>query len=202
MRGTRRVGRAAGNGRSGRTTPVLTTYIEDLTVAQRERPRWLPSPKATIGRRSQRGWLLRCCSPSYLAASSTGALFVPEQIGDRHGRIALRAQATKAYASHKSAAVLAVLNADRPGAAAVALVNSDGAPWPGTGQFCRWLRGVPATTVRSGPARVAAELLAAGRGKGPLADRAGHRDAIVTQRGRLLHTASARTAGAGAGAAR
>jgi hypothetical protein len=203
VRGTRRVGRAAGNGRSGRTTPVLTTYIEDLTVARQERPRGLTFPKTEIGLRScQQVRLLQCCFPNSLVEISTGALLVPEQIGDRHSRIALRAQAAKPYASHKSTALLAVLLADRPGPTAVTLINSEGPPRPGTGQFDKGLSDIPAPAVSSGPARPRAELLAAGRGEGPLAGRAGYRDAIVTQRGPVRQTAGARTAGGRAGAAR
>ena len=87
---------------------------------------------------------------------------------------------------HKSEVFLAVLRADGPFTATFALINGVGPAWPGGRQFCDSLPGVPAPTVSGSPARPRAELLAAGGDERALADGAGHRDAIVTQRGILV----------------
>ena len=172
------------HGERSRTTPVLTTHIEDPTGAPGKRPRGIyePEPK-TLNELAPGHSLLRCCFPSDLAEISTRAHLLVEQLGDGHSGVALRAQPSSPYAPHKSAAFLAVLRANCPLPATVALINGVGPAGPGGWQFCNSLPGVPAPAVSSSPARPRAEFLAARRDEGTLAHGAGHRDAIVTQRG-------------------
>ena len=117
--------------------------------------------------------------------SSRARLFA-EQLGDGHSGVALGAQPSWPYAPHKSEAFLAVLRADGPFTTTFALINRVGPAWPGGWQFCDSLPGVPAPAVSGSPARPRAELLAARRDERALADGAGHRDAIVTQRGTIV----------------
>ena len=86
-------------------------------------------------------------------------------------------------AAHEGATLPAVLLAEGPLSAGVALIDGHRPPRSGFRQHDGRSPGIPAPAVGSGPARVGAELLAPDGGEGGLADGTSRRDAIVTRRG-------------------
>ncbi len=94
-----------------------------------------------------------------------------------------RAEPAVAHPAHEFGTVVAPLFAEGAGAAVVAFVDGDRLAGSTGGDDDGRGAGVLAAAVGGGFAGVGAETAAAVSGERPLADRAGHRDAIVTRRG-------------------
>jgi hypothetical protein len=115
--------------------------------------------------------------------SAAGGHLLTEELFDGDWFIAGWTTAAKADAAHEGCARLAALFAEGPGSAAVTFVDGDRASGLGFGQDDGRPCGVTTPSVRGCSACTGAELLAAGRGEGTLAEGAVHRDAVVTRRG-------------------
>jgi hypothetical protein len=106
-----------------------------------------------------------------------------EEFGDGDGLVAAWRAASDAHPAHERPAVLTALVAQGAGSAAAAGVDGDGAPeLPLRYDEGLCLAHIAPPPISRGSTRIGTEPAATGGGEGASADRAVHRDAIVTRR--------------------
>ena len=118
--------------------------------------------------------------PYPLLGGEYGDHVLVEQVVEGHRLVAVRARAADVDTAGEDAAGRAALVTEETVLAAGALIDGEVASWPGRRDGDGGEGLLVAAAERGLAARGAAVCLAAGRGEGPLADRAGPRPGVVS----------------------